>query len=154
MEERKEKLAAECGVTRTAGRRSLTSEMEAELLSAEVNDRKEEGELSNKKKKQSLDERTWNRRDTKMEGGRKKPTAKSGVTRTEGSGSQTPEMEAEHLSVGANYRQRALEVPAKSEAGGKVLPLKEAVDCSQKNKGIKEVTVVKIVQSTEMNNSQ
>ena len=60
------------------------------------------------------------------------------VTRTAGSGSQTPEMEAKHLSVGGNYRQKALEMSAKSEAEGKVLPLKEAVDSSQENKGIKK----------------
>ena len=42
MEEGREKVAAEGDVTSTAGSGSQTSEMEAEPLSAEVEDRKEE----------------------------------------------------------------------------------------------------------------
>ena len=42
MEEGREKLAAKVDVTGTAGSGSQTSEMEAEPLSAEVEDRKEE----------------------------------------------------------------------------------------------------------------
>ena len=44
--------------------------MEAELLSVEVSDRKEEMGLS--EKKQNLEERTWNRENVKMAGGREK----------------------------------------------------------------------------------
>ena len=41
-------------------------------------------------------------------------------------------------------------MPAKSEAEEKFLPMEEAFDCSQENKGIKDVTAVKDVHSTEM----
>ena len=41
-------------------------------------------------------------------------------------------------------------MPTTSEADEKVLPMEEAVVCSQENEGIKEVTVVKDVQSNEM----
>ena len=85
-----------------------------------------------------------------MEGRERKPTARSGVTRTAGCGSQAPEMEAKLLSAEANCRQMATEMLAKSEAEGKVVPMKEAVDCSQNNKGIKEATIVKDVQTSEM----
>ena len=50
----------------------------------------------------------------------------------------------------ANYRQKAMEMPAKSEADGQVVQMEEAVDCSQVNKEIKEVIFMKDVQSTEM----
>ena len=65
-----------------------------------------------------------------MEGGREKLTARSGVARSAGGGSQTPERETGHLYAEANNRritkkatidgkdfvQKAMDVPAKSEA--------------------------------------
>ena len=60
------------------------------------------------------------------------------------------EMEAKLLSAEANYRQKAMQMPAKREAEGNVVPMEEAVDCSQDNNGIEEGTVVKDVQSSEM----
>ena len=64
------------------------------------------------------------------------------VTRTAGSGSRNPEMEAERLSAEVT--------PAKSEDDEKVLPMEEAVDCSQESKRIEEVTAGKHAPSTEM----
>ena len=61
---------------------------------------------------------------------------------TAGSGSRTPEMEAERLSAEA--------MPVKSEVDEKVLPLEEALDCSQESQGIEDVTAVKAAQRTEM----
>ena len=46
--------------------------------------------------------------------------------------------------------KKAMDTDAKSEAEEKVLPMEEAVDCSEENNGTKGVTVVKDVHSTEM----
>ena len=62
-------------------------------------------------------------------------------------------MEAKLCSVGANCREKTVKMPAKSEAEGKVVPMEEAVDCSLDNKGIKEATVVKDVQISELEGS-
>ena len=51
-------------------------------------------------------------------------------------------MEAERLSAEVT--------PAKSEDDEKVLPMEEAVDCSQESKRIEEVTAGKKAPSTEM----
>ena len=51
----------------TTGSGSQTSEVEAELMSVQVSDRKEEVGLV--EKKQNSEENTWNRRTAKMEGG-------------------------------------------------------------------------------------
>ena len=48
-----------------------------------------------------------------MEERRKKVAAKGDITRTAGSGSQTSEREAKPLSAEANYRQKAMAMPAK-----------------------------------------
>ena len=113
--------------------------------------------------KKAVSSKTWKRRkgnlgeeaelggkdveqEERQNGGKLSVT--SGVTRT--AGSQTPQMEAGLVSAEANYRQKPMEMSAKSEAEEKVLPMEEAVDCSQENEGIKEVTVVKDVQSTGM----
>ena len=86
------------------------------------------------------------------------------VTQTGVGGSQTPEMEAELLSAevddrgvtedaaiaGSDFAQKAMEIPVKREAEGKVLPMEEAVDRSQESKGFEEGTAVKDVQSTKM----
>ena len=55
MEEGRQKCAASGDVTRTAGSKSQTSGIEAELLSAEVSDRKEEIGLSKKQYGQQED---------------------------------------------------------------------------------------------------
>ena len=60
-------FATQSDVTRTAGSGSQTSEMEAELLSPEVSDQKEQMGLS--EKKQNLEERTWNKRTPKWREG-------------------------------------------------------------------------------------
>ena len=102
MEEGREKSGVNGDVTRTAGNGSQVSDLEAKLLSADVSDRKEE--KGHTERKQNLEGRTWNRRNAKMEGGRQKLTARSGITRSAGGGSQTPEMEAGLLSAEANNR--------------------------------------------------
>ena len=55
-----------------------------------------------------------------------------------------------NLRLQRNHRQKAVEMPAKSEAEEKVLPMEEAVHCCRENEGTKEVAVVKDVQSIEM----
>ena len=107
--------------------KSQTSNMEAELLSAEVSDREDDLGLA---ENQYMEDMAGNRRNAKMERGREKPTAKGEVTLTAGSGSQAPDREAKLLSAEANYRLRAMKILAKSEAEEKVVPMKEAVDCS------------------------
>ena len=62
-------------------------------------------------------------------------------------------MEAKLCSVGANCREKTVKMPAKSEAEGKVVPMEEAIDCSLDNNGIKEATVVKDVQISELEGS-
>ena len=44
-------------------------------------------------------------------------------------------------------------MPAQSAAEEKILPIEEAVDCSQQNEGIKEVTFAKDVQDTDVEGS-
>ena len=56
-------------------------------------------------------------------------------------------MEAKLLSAEANYRHNEMKMPTKSEAGGKVVLMEEAVECK---KGIKEAAIVKDVQSCGM----
>ena len=60
------------------------------------------------------------------------------------------ELQTNEACAGNDFAQKAMEMPAKSEAEEKVLPMEEGVDCSQARKGIEEVTAVKDVQSTEM----
>ena len=82
-----------------------------------VSDRTEEMGLS---KNQYLEDMAGNRRNAKMEGVREKPTPASGVPRTA----------KKRISNSANL----LSTDAKSEAERKVLPMEEAVDCSQESK--------------------
>ena len=64
------------------------------------------------------------------------------VSRTAGSGSRNPEMEAERLYAKVS--------PAESEDDEKALPLEEAAECRQEGTIIEEVTAGKDVPSTEM----
>ena len=59
MEEGRERLAADHEVTRTSTRGSQTSEMEAELRSAEVKDRKEEIGLSTNHYLEDMARNSW-----------------------------------------------------------------------------------------------
>ena len=54
------------------------------------------------------------------------------------------------MSAEVSDRQKAMEMPARCEAKGKVVLMEEAVDCSQDDKGIKEVTAVKDAQMLKM----
>ena len=77
----------------------------------------------------------------KLDGGREKLAAKGKVTRTAGSGSRNPEMEAERLSAEVT--------PAKSEDDEKVLSMEEVVDPSQARKRIEEITASEMLQALE-----
>ena len=137
MEEWRKKFAAEGAVTRTAGSGSQTSDMEAELLSTEMEDRKEEMGLS---KNQYMEDMAAQVECPKWKLGKRSLLLK--VTRTAGSGSRTPEIEAERMFGEVTN--------AKSEDNERVLPMEEARDCSQKSKDVEEVTAVKDAQSTEV----
>ena len=62
---RREKFAVNGDVTRTAFNGSQVSDLGAKLLSDDVSNRKEE--KGHTERKQNLEERTWNRRNAKME---------------------------------------------------------------------------------------
>ena len=118
-------FAAKGDVTRTAGSGSQTSEMEAELLSPEVSDQKEQMGLS--EKKQNLEERTWNKRTPKWREGER-----SLLLLVVSLVQQEADLKLLKWSLDLCLQRRifcrkAMEMLAKSEAEEKVLPMEETV---------------------------